>query len=551
MIAFGCSNNKGLQPHGNIVNTSGDLKKGEAFFNSNTKKDSAFYYFVSFTETSKDSLQVAMAYTYMAMIQEDAGDYLGSQESALDALHHVNEKNPEHQYCLSSIYNELGATSAGLKNYDDAIEYYDLAIKYQQDEAYKIVAQNNKAVVYRDKGDYRKAIELFREALEKQRGNKLEYARVLTNLATAQWMADNSFNPLPGLLSALNMRVMEKDEIGITASFNHLSDYYRSHNHDSAFFYAKNMYSFAQRINSTDKKLEALRKLVVLAPAAESKSYSIRYQFLDDSVQDARNKAKNQYALIKYRSEKNKTENLQLQQENSSKQLEILRQRVLMYGIVILVTLVFIFLLWWIRKKRQKLEWQSQTAIRENELRTSQKVHDTVANGLYRLMSEIEHQAEIDKDVLLDKIEKLYERSRNISYETNGEASGDAQRINELLQSFATPGTKISIVGNQEKIWDLVTPQTANELEQILLELMINMSKHSQAQYVVVRFILADDALTISYRDDGIGFQPDFKYGNGLKSTENRISRIGGRLIFATESTAGASIKIVIPTRNT
>lgn len=551
LIICGCRNNQNVKPLNETVPTSTDFQKGESLFNSSTKQDSAFYYFTKVTENSKDSLLVAMSFTYMAMIQEDAGDYFGSQESALEALRHVNEKRTEYHYCLSSIYNELGATSAGLKNYDAAIEYYDLAVKFQQDDTYKTIFQNNKAIAYRDKGNYAKAIQILRGILEKLRGQKREYARVLTNLASIKWMADSSFYPVPQLREALNIRIAEKDEIGITVSYGHLSDYYFSHHADSALLYAKNMYALAQKISSVDKKIDALRKLITLAPAEASKKYFRQYRVLEDSILTSRNEAKNQFALIRYQAEKSKLENLLLQQDNAKKELKILRQEIWIYIIAILAVVAIFFIFWRYQKKRKKLKWENERAIQENHLKTSQKVHDIVANGLYRIMKDVEHNEVFEKDILLDKIEYLYERSRDISYEPIGKERNTKEIINEMLASFGTSQVKILITGNQQKIWDIVSPPVAKEIGHVLEELMINMAKHSKAKHVVVRFDLFDDQLTIFYKDDGIGFSPGFTYGNGLRSTENRIKGINGKLIFAKELGDGASMKTIIPISKT
>ncbi|MCW3105734.1 MAG: sensory box histidine kinase [Segetibacter sp.] len=487
----------------------------------------------------------------MAMIQQDVGDHFGSQESALEGLRHVNEKNPQQYYCLSSLYNEVGASNVGLKNYDAAIEYYDLAIKFQQDETYKTIFQNNKAVAYREKADYQKAIRILQSTMEMQRNNTLSYARILSNLANLKWLANPNYYPVPELLNALNIRLREDNDIGTTASYNHLSDYYLPHSPDSTLFYAEKMYNLAQRINSADDKLNALCKLITLTPSHQSRSYFKEYQNLSDSILSARNKAKNQFALIRYRSEKNKAENLLLQQDNSQKELKIIRQQVWMSGIVAISASVTIFVIGWLRKKKRQMGWESQTAIRESHLKTSQKVHDIVANGLYRIMNEIEHKGVPEKDALLNKIDQLYERSRDISYEPVGIEDGPEEKINEILTSFATPETKVSIVGNQKKIWAGIPPEIIQELYHVLQELMINMAKHSGAHYVVVRFDLSGDTLIIWYRDDGIGFGQVLQYGNGLKSTESRIGKIHGELSFKEDFSAGASIKIVIPISKT
>lgn len=549
LLACGCSD-RSKKTATNITPTSVNYERGRVLFNAGIKKDSAFYYFTSVTENPKDSLLAAMAYTYMAMMQEDAGDYFGSEESSLAGLKLLDEKNPKNHYCVSSIYNELGQCSAALKNYDAAIEYYDKAIALQQNENYKDVFRNNKAVAYRENGDYTKAITILDAILKKQQNNTSDYARALTNLVSLKWKANHSFDPVPELRFALNIRIKENDSIGITASYAHLSDYYRNINTDSSLLYAEQMYLVATKTENADDRLDALKKLAPLIPATEAKLRFKEYQYLTDSVTTARNKAKNQFAVIRYQSEKTKSENLMLQKDNSQKQLQLLRQRIWIYGVPFLVIIAIIFLVWQFRKRRQRLELQTQTEIQQYQIKTSQKVHDVVANGLYQIMTELEHTDKIEKESLLDRIETLYERSRDISYDQpSDKESVSAEKISEILYAFVNASRKVSVIGNDKQIWNIISAKAAEQLEHVLQELMINMDKHSGANAVVVRFSLNNEALTVYYRDNGIGVKTGFIFGNGLKSTETRILGIGGKLIFTQESASdrGTSIKIMIP----
>ena len=489
-----------------------------------------------------------MAYTYMSMIQQDAGDHLGSLESALEGLHYLDEKNPAHQYCLASLYNELGLSNVGLKNYDAAIDYYDLAIKYQPDSSYKATFRNNMAVAYREKGNYAMALQLLKKILAQQKDNTNDYARALTNLASVKNLSDPGYDPVPEYLYALGIRTREKNAIGIAASYRHLSAYYLKRNPAIALLYADSMYHLVNKINSAEEKMDVLPKLILLAPAPESKKYFNEYRQLDDSITTARNKAKNQYASIRYQSEKNKAENLVLHQENAEKELKLLRQRGWFFFLVPLVICIIIFSYWWIRKKKQKLEWEKRSEIQDNNLKTSQKVHDIVANGLYRVMKEVEHKQQIDRNDLLDKMEYLYERSRDISYDHQSENADMKQRISDMLTGFATPETSVVIAGNNESIWKHFAMEQAKEIEQVLLELMVNMSKHSKARHVAIRFEETNGAIVISYRDNGVGLPENVVEGNGLKSTGNRILTLKGEIIFTNESSAGTAIKITIPT---
>lgn len=514
------------------------FKKAESFFNINN--DSAFYYFNLIATNSTDSLETATALTYMGIIQTYQGDYFGGQESYLRSLTYLNERKESHRYCLQSNYNELGNNNLSLKNYDAAIGYFDKALQFSTSNDYQIIALNGKALAYQKKGAYKQADSLYQTIIDSIKNNPKEYARILSNQAKTRWMQDPSYPAALELLQALSIRESIKDIRGLNASYAHLSDYYANIRPDSALYYAKKMYATAGQINNPDDELEALTKLLNLSPSKQLKQYIIRYEYLNDSLQTARNAAKNQFALVRYEAEKNKADNLQLQKDNAQKKVQLLRQQV----ILAFTIAFFVAVIAWYRKRKQRIE----SALRLAQLKTSQKVHDVVANGLYCIMTEIEHENTIEKETLLDKIEVLYERSRNISYEPSGAAHNDfSGTISGLLTAFASSTTKVYVTGNSKPLWDRITTQAQLEIEQVLQELMINMKKHSDAQNVVIKFESHNDKIQILYIDDGIGFPADFHYGNGLTNAENRIKRIGGNFTFE-EISKGLKIRIYIPT---
>ncbi len=547
LIACSCANKEAKKSVATQIPTSPDFQKAEYFNDSTDQKDSAFSYFNNVTKNSKDRFLVAMAYAYMAIIQRKAGDFYGAQESALTGLRFVNKDSTRQRYTMVSLYNSMGRSNVELKNFKDAIRYYKLALEFSPDKNYNNTYRNNIAVALREKGDYSGALQTFLSIKVQQNENMADYARRTTNLASLKWKINESFNPVPDLHSALDIRIREKNDIDIIAGYNHLAAYYLTNNTDSALFYTNKMYALAQKTNSVEDQIDALRKLRSIAPIQEVRSLFKRYEFLSDSIQTARSAARNQFALIRYESEESKAENILLQEDNAQKKLQILRQQILVYGSILLAVLISTVTIWWYRKKRKQVELKSQAAIQENKLKISQKVHDTVANGLYRIMSEIEYHEKIEKEPLLDRIEQLYESSRDISYESIETRLNAAERINQILTSFATPTTKISVVGNQEKLWIDIPSAIVKELEQVFQELMVNMKKHSGARHVVLHFSKSEDRLAILYKDDGCGFQSNFKKGNGLTSTGNRINKVGGQIIFTDETANGVEIKINVP----
>ncbi len=64
----------------------------------------------------------------------------------------------------------------------------------------------------------------------------------------------------------------------------------------------------------------------------------------------------------------------------------------------------------------------------------------------------------------------------------------------------------------------------------VLQELLINMTKHSQATLAVIAFIDSSNETVITYTDNGVGCT--LIKNTGLQNVENRIKAIDGTVIF-------------------
>ncbi len=191
----------------------------------------------------------------------------------------------------------------------------------------------------------------------------------------------------------------------------------------------------------------------------------------------------------------------------------------------------------------------SKKSITESQLMVSRRIHDEVANGLYQVMTEVENKG-IDKYQLLDKLESVYIRSRDISYEGSLNTSFFYQRITKLLSSFATENTKVILTGNDEAFWAKIGNNAKQELEAILYELMVNMKKHSRATNVVIRFAQKKKQIYIDYLDDGIGLSENYRTGNGFRNTVKRLKAINGTIDFSSSGNKGLLAHISIPIAN-
>lgn len=507
------------------------------------KSDSAFLYFDKAKDLfvqQKDSLGVGKCLLNMAIISTDNGDYYGGQEISLSALPYFDKREKDQHIYIKSNLNNLGLATENLKDYNRAIIFYTEALNYITGATPEAVLKNNIANIYRKRKAYQQAINIYQSQLEKPIDEET-YAMILSNLALTKWLQHPDYNAVPELLKALEMRKNQQNLLGLNASYAHLTDYYTKKKPDSALFYANLRYKNANILKRADDRLEALQKLIRLSSPSIIKSYFQTYQDLDDSVQTIRRAAKNQFALIRYETEKSKADNLVLQKDNQGKRYQI-------FILITCIPLLIIVGTLWYKKRKQRLELEAQNTIRNNKLKTSQKVHDVVANGLYRIMSKLDHQETLKDNPIINEIEELYEQSRDISYE-KPELKNQPfnEKISETLKSFASENTRVALVGNSAALWEKVSEQAKDEIEHILQELMVNMRKHSQASDVVIKFEQVQQKINIYYTDNGIGIAGKPQPKNGLTNTGIRIDAIGGTITFDTKVEKGLKIQISFP----
>lgn len=530
-----CNNNEKSQP----VTFSEDYNRGATYYY--TKPDSSYYYFVKVLNNSQSNFEKAAALYVIAGRHSEAGDYFSAQESLLSALKLLDENDPVNYRTFASLYNSLANVTLDLKDYSTAKEYYRLALRFINTENERNEIINGFALVHQKMGDYKTAIAIYDSVLQLNTTDTLTYARLLSNAARTKWLADPGYRAAPEMWRALELRIAKADSSAIESSYSHLSDYYKSPKPDSALYYAMKRYDVVQNQSDPDDRLETLRQLMQLKAPPKGIAWETQYFQLEDSVNTARTNDRKQFALIRFDVEKSKEENRLLQNH-------IRKQRTWITAVAVVAALVVSGLYFWTAWRRKRLKQEAEMRIKDSQLKTSQKVHDVVANGLYRVMSKLEHGKLIEKEVLISEIEELYEKSRDISHEHKLEVSPEYdQQIHNLLNAYSGDQTKVFVVGNQPVFWNKISVAQKHELQLILGELMVNMKKHSQAKRVVVQFKQQDETAMLHYKDDGIGFSPVQNLGNGLNNTVNRIKSMNGEISFDKTDTPGVSITISIP----
>jgi len=537
MLLWGCNKSPQKRPAKYT-----DFERGWSLYYYK-KYDSALLMLNRYVENPDDSLKKGIAYRYIGDIYWKVGDLYGAEENGARAIYTLHKFDTGHRSHTGYAYNLLGNVSLDLKHYDEAINMYNNAINFFKGDGFIPEVMNGKATAFQKKGEYNNAIAVYDSILALKPANQSLEARVIDNKARTRWLQNPTYPVLREFWAALKIRTDSQYHEGLNASFAHLSDYYKDNIPDSALSYANRMYQKAREIQKPEDRLEAMDKLIRLNKAVDQKQYWYEaYKTLNDSFQLSRDTTRARFAMIRYDFQKSKADNLVLQQHIS-------KQRLLMYGLMAIAVVIFACLWAWYSKRRKRIKQESENAIRESRLKTSQKVHDVVANGLYVIMNELEHSNTIGREPLIDKIEELYEKSRNISYEAIApdDAADYNKRAHDLLTSFANEHTKVIIAGNGQTFWNKVSMAQKHELLLILNEIMINMKKHSHAKNVVIVFKHQDNKGIIAYKDDGTGFTPHSRFGNGLNNTVTRIKSINGEINFGKSEKGGVSIMISFP----
>jgi signal transduction histidine kinase len=521
---------------------------GDLLYN-NKKFDSAFYYYnnaKNIYEIEKDSSYIAYNSIQMARIQQTFGDYFGSEQTLTETLQYI-KNNEQYQ---AAAYNLFGISSKELSNNEDAIRNYNKVFELSKDSLSKVTPINNIAIVYINQKKYNKAITILNSISKLNSLNTTlnKKALVFDNLGYAYFKANQISKGLNLMNEALNIRKNNNDSYGSIESYLHLSEFYQNANPQKSQEFALQGYQAATTNNSIDERLESLLFLIK-NPLVETKKYTIKYALLNDSITKVRNRSKNQFAKIKYDSRKANEENLKLKYQNIESDLKLETQNhFTVFGIIVFIIGVGYLVTYFRNKnKREQIE-----ATYITEIRLSKKLHDELANDVYRIMAFTE-KLELDnpqkKVTLLDDLDKVYNNARDFSKQNSEVDTGEnyEERLKLMIDDFSDKTRQIIINNNKDIDWSKIQHEKKIALYRILQELMVNMKKHSQCNFVVIGFENQKNTIQISYSDDGIGFEDQSKLKNGLVNVENRIHTINGSITFDSETKKGFRAKITFP----
>ncbi|OXA77360.1 tetratricopeptide repeat-containing sensor histidine kinase [Flavobacterium frigidimaris] len=517
--------------------------------------DSAFYYYnkaKSICNPATDSENFVSSLNNIAEIQRYHGDYDGSELTLTEATPYLKYvKNQKH---IWNNYIEFGNTYLSKGDYSNAYLYYNKALNLKTKEWRKLSAENNIAVVLLEQHKYKEALHIYlRLSTEKEIIEVTEnYAKVLDNIGFCYFkigdiQAASYFNKALQLTNKTNDN-WEAAKINL-----HLAKFYYPNNVGSSTKYALVSYDKYTSIHDVDGRMAALKQLIANTKDHELKKYSLLYIQLNDSITEVRQKAKNQFAKIKYDSKKEKDENLKLKTHRAENELQLERQKnrnIISYILIALSLSLIVVLYFYLtsRGNREKIE-----ATYKSETRIAKKLHDELANDIYHTMAFAENKnlsIVENKEQLLNNLDAIYLRTRDISKENSPIITSEKYTfyLKEMISGFNTSDINLLLNDIESIPWNEIEKNKKITVYRILQELLVNMKKHSKATLVGINFKKTDKSVIINYTDNGKGIDVnDIIFKNGLHNVENRILSIKGEIDIDSEPNKGFKVFIKFP----
>lgn len=201
--------------------------------------------------------------------------------------------------------------------------------------------------------------------------------------------------------------------------------------------------------------------------------------------------------------------------------------------------------------------------IREEE-RTfiSRELHDELGQQLAAMkmdlgwvskrLKEAEEPVREKTKALMDQISLLIKSVRKISFDLRPSTLSDfglSAAMEQYLKNFEER-SEIKISFNRPIFNPELNDTVKTSLYRIFQESITNISRHAQAQNILIELNFFDDKIILVIQDDGIGFNEEILKTNktlGIIGMKERVIILDGEFEIVSEPNKGTSIKVVIP----
>jgi len=206
-------------------------------------------------------------------------------------------------------------------------------------------------------------------------------------------------------------------------------------------------------------------------------------------------------------------------------------------------------------------EAQALASIEERN-RLARELHDAVKQQIFALSltaNSIRQLLEKDSGLATERLTQLEEQARDVHLEMDAlikqlrpaslKDQGLAPAISELAKKWDSQQDipiELSIRGERE-----LSLSIEQALYRIAQEALNNIARHAQASQVSMVLEYDTEAVSLSIKDDGLGFNLEADQSPqslGLRSMDERASEVGGQLAINSSIGAGTQVQVTVPT---
>lgn len=384
------------QELGDSLYTAGAYWDLGTHYNSLFIRDSAYQAFVKAQKlysSLNNEFESSLMYYNMAVMQKDIKDFTGSEINTVKAIEGFAELNDSKH--LFRCYNLLGSVTKSLQQFEQSQEYFAQAQEYLDNieatpdkQELQNSLYNNIGNSYKAEGAYAKGIPYFKKALSTEgllEKHPEDYALYLDNLTYSRFKSGENQNISEMFYKALDIQDSLNNLEDASITNYHLAEYFLNRT-DTTKATEHAIKSLEQsRASSTYNQTLATLKIMAVIEPQNASDYLKKYVLLNDSLNEQERKVRNKFTRI------------QFETDTFIKENEVLtKQKRLWVGIAVgLFLLAFaIYIIIHQRAKNEKLLFLKQQQETNQEvfnlmLSQNQKIEEGKKNIQRRISEEL------------------------------------------------------------------------------------------------------------------------------------------------------------------
>ncbi|MGW4796487.1 sensor histidine kinase [Nonomuraea sp. NPDC004297] len=198
-----------------------------------------------------------------------------------------------------------------------------------------------------------------------------------------------------------------------------------------------------------------------------------------------------------------------------------------------------------------------RTGVEGERGRMAREIHDTVAQGLAGIVTQLEAAEEVAHDA--EAVRRRLAVARGLARESLTEVrrSLDDLRPGPLAES-KLPDALASLVSGWGDTHEasatltvtgparLLHPEVEMTLFRAVQEALANVARHAEAGRTAVTLSYMEDVVVADIRDDGVGFTPS-QEGFGLTAMRQRVARLAGNVEVESAPGQGTAVSVSVP----